>query len=372
MTRTLFFTGCCNRTLPYFATANGTGLAGFFLDETTGECAPAGVTGGIDNPTYLVISHDGAQLFATSEVFEWNEGTISVYDINAGTGSLSYVNKVPSRGSITALLTPDRTDRFVACVNYAFKPPEDRPDRAAVVFPRQPGGELGPLVSEVRQSGTGPVADRQDRSHAHCLRFSRDNTLALVADLGTDRVEIYRFDAETGALSHASAVTLPAGSGPRHIEMHPDRDIAYVVNELASTLATITLDVAAATGTCEHVASTVPQEAQADNHCSAVKISDDGATLYVGNRGHESVGILTIDAGGLAHFSATTPCGGTTPRDLAFSSSGAVLAVANQDSDLVSFFTRDAAGGLTPLGPGLVTGTPTCVAFVPPAGSGLL
>jgi len=367
MTRTLFFTGCCNRAVPYFATANGEGLAGFFLDEATGACTPAGVTVGIDNPTYAAVSHDGRQLFASSEMFEWNEGTVSVYDIDAENGALTYVNKVVTRGGVAAQVTVDRSDGFVTCVNYAFKPPSERPNRAAVVFRRQPDGELSRAVAEVGLSGTGPDVDRQDRSHAHCLRFSRDNTLALVADLGTDRVEIYRFDAGSGGMEHASAVDLPPGSGPRHIEMHPERDIAYVVNELSATLATIALDVAAATGQCVHVDRTVPEAARGHTHCSGVKISADGTNLYVGNRGHESVGILSIDPDGLAHFADTVPSGGATPRDLAFSPSGRVLAVANQDSDLVSFFSRDAGGGLVPLGPGVATGTPTCIAFVPPA-----
>lgn len=185
MTRNLFFTGCCNRAVPYFATANGKGLAAFFLDEGTGTCMPAVVTGGIDNPTYATVSGDGRQLFASSEMFEWNEGTVSAHDI----------------------------------------------------------------------------------------------------------------DATTGALTHASAVILPPGSGPRHVELHPDRDIAYVVNELNATVATITLDMANATGTCAHVARTVPK--------------------------------------------------GT------------------QDSDLVCFFTRAEGGSLTPLGDGVKTGPPTCVAIIP-------
>lgn len=364
MTRTLFFTGCCNRAVPYFATANGEGLAAFFLDEETGTCTPAGATGGIDNPTYATVSGDGRQLFASSEMFEWNEGTVSAYDIDAATGALSYVNKVPARGGVSAHLALDGTDRFVACSNYAFKDPSERPNRAVVLFRRQDNGELSPPVTEISLSGTGPNAERQDRSHAHCLRFTRDNSLALVADLGTDRVEIYRFDATTGALTHASAVILPPGSGPRHIELHPDRDIAYVVNELNATVATITLDMTNATGTCAHVAPTVPEGTQ-DSHCSAIRISADGAHVYVGNRGHDSIGILTIGDDGMARYTGTTPSGGATPRDMAFSPSGRVLAVANQDSDLVCFFTRAEDGSLSQLGGGVKTGTPTCVAFVP-------
>ncbi|KUF09905.1 lactonase family protein [Pseudoponticoccus marisrubri] len=363
--QSLFFIGSCTRPLPYFASANGAGLTGVFLDEETGACTRAGVTTGIDNPTYAAISADGRMLYASSEVVDWHEGTLSAYAIDRAGGTLAYVNKAVTRGNVAAQVSLDRSDRFVACVNYAFMPPGAGPDRAVVIFARAPDGGLGPVTAEARLSGHGPDPDRQARSHAHCLRFSRDNRLALVADLGTDRVELFRFDAASGALAPAGAVGLPPGTGPRHIEMHPRRDIAYVVGELNATLATIALDSGAAAGRCLHVAPCLPPGGPPGTHGSAVKISPDGGHLYVGNRGHDSIAHLRVDAGGVARFAGTVPCGGATPRDLALSPSGRVLVVANQDSDRVEVFRRGPDGGLAPLGPGFATGTPTCVAFLP-------
>ena len=47
---------------------------------------------------------------------------------------------------------------------------------------------------------------------------------AIVADLGQDRVFVYRFDAAKGTLSANDPpyATVPPGAGPRHFAFHPD------------------------------------------------------------------------------------------------------------------------------------------------------
>ncbi len=367
MSKVLFYVGSCNRALPYFATANGKGIAAFRLDTATGAIEPLGLTEGIDNPTFIAVAPDGMSLSATSEVLGWNEGTITAYAIDPISGDLDYLCKQPTRGDIAAHLSYDATGRFAASVNYAVLPISAKPNRSLVVYPRAPDGALGAPIAEMSVAGQGLDPARQDRPHAHCVRWTPDNKFVVVADLGLDRLMVYRFDPHHGQLTaHAEAV-LPAGSGPRHFAFHPSRPFAYVVNELNSTVASFAFDAAAGIFTFLTAEATVSDDARGHNHCSAIKLAPSGQHLFVGNRGDDSLSRFDIDpVSGVARLAVTTPAGGKTPRDLEFDPTGTILAVANQDSDQITLFRYNAlTGALTILGAPISTGTPTAISFHP-------
>ena len=363
MPRTLMFVGCCNRPLPYFATANGEGIAAFEFEEKTGRLSPLATTSGIDNPTYIVISPDGRTLYATSEVLGWNEGTITAYAIDSASGRLEYLNKQPTRGSIVAQASFDRTGRHLFAVNYGAGPMSQRPNQSVVVFPLLPDGQLGAPAAEAAHHGRGLDPTRQERPHPHCAVATPDNRFVVVTDLGLDRLFVYRFG--NGITPH-SEMMLPPGSGPRHLVFHPRLPRAYVVNELNSTVTSLAFDSLEGRLTVLATSSTTPDPTIGVNHCSEIRISKDGRWLYVGNRGHDTLSRFSVDqASGLTRLLGNIPSGGKTPRHFAFDPSGAFVAVANQDSDLVSVLAVDSmTGDLTILPHSAQTGAPTCVGFV--------
>jgi 6-phosphogluconolactonase (cycloisomerase 2 family) len=58
-----------------------------------------------------------------------------------------------------------------------------------------------------------------------------------VVDLGTDTVSSYRFNATNGeAQLVGDRVKTAPGAGPRHIIFHPNKPLAFVCNELNSTV----------------------------------------------------------------------------------------------------------------------------------------
>jgi 6-phosphogluconolactonase len=362
----LLFVGSCNRALPYFASANGKGIAAFRVDDETGAVEALGVTEGIDNPTFLATSADGRTLCATSEVLGWNEGTITAYALDRETGSLTYLAKQPTRGDIAAHLSFDATGSYVANVNYSVGPTTGRPNRSVVVYPLAADGEIGPPAAEVSHPGKGSDPARQDRSHAHCVRWTPDNRFVVVCDLGLDKLVIYAFDEATGSLTPHGELVMPPASGPRHFAFHPTLPFAYAVNEMASTLASLSFDAAAGSFKLLGLEATVPAEVLGRSHCSAIKIAPGGKHLFVGNRGEDSIARFNIDPeSGMATRTGATPAGGKIPRDFAFDPSGKYLAVANQDSDVVTLFRYDpTTGALTPFGSPISTGTPTAIAFV--------
>lgn len=364
---TFLYIGGCNRPTPYFASANARGISIFAFDPANATATLLGAQGGVENPTFLTAAPDGATLYGTSEVAEWNEGLLSAYAIDPATGALRYLNRQSTLGSITAHASLDRAGRFVLVANYMGTPESELPNQSVAVFPRRADGGLDPVAASAAHPGHGPDAGRQDRSHAHCVLATPDNRHIVVSDLGIDQLVSYRLDAATGAIEKSGAVALPPGSGPRHFVFHPTKPFAYGVNELASTVASFAFD--AESGSFTLLDATPTLENTTGNHCSEIKLGPDGRFLYVANRGDDSLSIFDIGEDGVAKRRTSVPSGGKTPRHFAFSPDGRTLAVANQDSDVVTLFSVGAEdGSLTPLGRDIAVGTPTAICFVTTAG----
>ena len=370
MSSALFYVGGINRGIGYVAKPVAKGIAAFRLDLDTGAVQPLGTTEGIDNPSFVEVSHGGKSLAAVSEVDGWNEGLVSGYAIDPATGALEYLSKQATRGDYTAHLGHDRSGRFVGIANYGGLPVTARPNSSIAIFSRGADGTLGSLVAEATHSGVGADPERQERPHAHCIAWTPDNRFVVVADLGIDRLVIYRFDETTGALSPHGELVLPPGSGPRHFKFHPTLPYAYLANELTCTLASLAFDAAEGSFTILAEEATLSPEGRAGSSCSAVAIAAGGRHIYVGNRVDDSVAGFAIDqASGIARLIGTTPCGGRIPRDFAFDPTGTVLAVANQESDRINLFRYAAeTGALVPFGAPIPTGSPTAIAFHPVIG----
>lgn len=361
---TFAFVGCLNREAPYFQGARGRGIAVFRFDEETGALTLLSETGGIDNPTFLSIDPARRTVYANSEVFGWNEGTATAYRFDPATGGLTYLGKQPTEGSITAYNSLDRTGRFLLVANYAIGDVDELPGRSAVVLPIRDDGGLGPVVDRVTHSGTGPNAARQERPHAHSIVASPDNRFVIVADLGIDKLMVYRLNAESGRLAPAPtpSFALPPGSGPRHVAFHPNGRMLLVINELASTIASLAWDAAAGVLSPLDSVPAVPAGVE-DSHCADLHVSPDGRFVYGSNRGHDSIVVYRIDpASGRMALAGHVPSGGPTPRSFALDPSGQFLLAANQNGDSLVVFRLDPDTGLpVPTGTVAPIGTPMCV-----------
>jgi 6-phosphogluconolactonase len=366
--RTFVVVGSLTRDAPYFQGARGKGITVFAFDGHTGQLTRLAEKGGVDNPTYLSVHEGNRCVYANSEVFGWNEGTVSAYRLDPTTGNLSYLNKQPALGSILAHNSLDRSGRFVLVANYSVyaEPADSLPDQAVVVMPIRQDGALAPPISSHSHSGSGPNADRQERSHAHCVFASPDNRHVLVADLGIDKLVVYRFDAATGALSPVpTSFSMKSGAGPRHFVFHPSSRFVYAINELDSTIAALAFD--AESGALSHLqtVSALPAGYRNESHCAGVQLTPDGRYLYGSNRGHDSLVVYAVDEStGRLSFVEHHSCLGRTPRDFSIDPSGRFLLVANQDSDAVIVLRINPdTGRLTDSGERAEIGTPMCVKF---------
>lgn len=359
----LVFVGSLNREAPYFQGARGVGLGVYSFDEATLEIRKLAETNDVDNPTFLSVTPDGSRIYANSEVFVWREGTVSAYRFDRGSGTLTYLNKQPSLGSITAHNTITRDGTKLLVANYGMG--EGGPDRAVAVYGFEKDGALTPPLASVSHKGSGPNAARQERSHAHSVTETIAGGTAVVADLGIDRLVSYRIG-QDGNLTKLTESALTPGAGPRHLALHPNGRFVFVMNELDSTVVSMALDEASGKLSIIDAKPAVPAEARDSNHCADIQISPDGRFVYGSNRGHDSVVIMAVDQQtGALSLVGYAPCGGATPRNLALTPSGSHLFSANQNADRISIFARDAASGmLTDTGRAIEIGTPMCVRIV--------
>lgn len=359
----LIFVGSLNREAPYFQGARGVGLSIYRFDEATLEATKLAETDEVDNPTFLSVTADGSGVFANSEVFAWREGVVSAYRFDRTTNTLTYVNKQPALGSITAhnCVTRDGTKLLVA--NYGMG--VGGPDQSVVAYSIRGDGGLSTPLASVALEGTGPNAARQERSHAHSITATVSGNIAIVADLGTDQLVSYRIT-DAGAFEPLNETSLTPGAGPRHIALHPNGKFVFVMNELDSTIVSLSLDSTTGKLSVIDAQPAVPADAREHNHCADIQMSPDGRFVYGSNRGHDSVVIFSVDQQtGRLSLVNYTPCGGSTPRNLCLTPSGGHLFSANQNADCISIFSRDAATGLlTDTGHAIKIGTPMCVKIV--------
>jgi 6-phosphogluconolactonase len=213
------------------------------------------------------------------------------------------VADLPSGGKEPCYLALDREGARLAVANY-------KSGSLALFALDGDGLPAAPPVS-FQDSGGGPVKGRQDGPHLHCARFSPDGGSLYAVDLGADHV--LRFPLDGARLGQpAVAYQAPAGSGPRHLLLHPERPFALLISELAATLTLLALEDGrlAPLATCP----TAPRDWHGENLGGHLEWPV-GRRAYVTNRGHDSVALIEVD---LERATLTpvqhVPSGGKSPR----------------------------------------------------------
>jgi 6-phosphogluconolactonase len=238
------------------------------------------------------------------------------------------------------------------------------------VLPIGPDGALQPASAFIQHTGSSVNPDRQNEPHAHSVNVDSSDRFAYVADLGIDKVMIYRLDAAKGSLvanDPAFAAAQP-GAGPRHLALHPRGGLAYVINELSNSVTAFTHDPERGGMTALQTISTLPADQKPlPNYSTAeVLVHPSGKFLYGSNRGHDSIAVFAIDEkSGRLTFVETQPTQGSTPRGFGIDPTGAYLLAGNQQSDsVVVFRINQETGRLTPTGSKIDVGAPVSVKFV--------
>jgi 6-phosphogluconolactonase len=351
----------------YIGTYTGSRSKGIYLAELdlkSGQLTAQGLAATTTSPSYLALHPNRRFLYAVNEVDRFagaSGGSVSAFAIDAGTGMLTLLNQQASKGAAPTHLVVDRQGKNVLAANYT--------GGSVVVLPIDAEGRLGPATGFVQHTGMSVNRSRQTAPHAHGIALDAVGRFAYVADLGLDKVLIYRFDAAQGTIvpNDPPFASVPPGSGPRHLAFHPAGGFGYAINELTSTVTTFRHN--ADTGALEplQTISTLPADYTRSNSTAEVVVHPSGKYLYGSNRGHNSIAIFAIDpnAGTLTPV-GHEPTQGRTPRNFNIDPTGVYLLAANQDTNTVVVFRIDpATGRLTAVGAPVEFPTPVCVEFMP-------
>lgn len=192
-------------------------------------------------------------------------------------------------------------------------------------------GAVTGLVAEQAGEGSGPH-ERQEGPHAHAV-LAVDSTTLLSLDLGSDRVLVHR-----PGLAVAASLSLPPGTGPRDIVLHPS-GLLYVLGELGHELFVLRW-----TGEgLELVSSVAVPGALEGDQGSGISIGAGGRYIYTGLRTSNRIAVLRAsDDGALLEPVGWVSSEGDWPRHHAVD--GDVLHVANQLSGSVASFRLGADG----------------------------
>ncbi|WP_433887626.1 lactonase family protein [Streptomyces sp. CA-111067] len=348
--------------LVYFNTWKGTQVYGAWFDPAGGGLTPIGPVG--DAGADWAVKHPSLPILyvATMEV----GGVVRTFRIDPATGALTKTADLATGGTGTggggiSYIGIDRPSATLLATNFE--------DGFTAAVPISKAGELGPPASLAQDTGTGP-SPRQAAPHPHYAEIAPGGRFALVADLGADRVFVYRFDRRTRALSAGgpdgpySFATAP-GSGPRRLAFHPGGRTVYLLNELTADIQTLGWSPRRGELTHLQTLSTDTPDFTGARSASDLAISADGRFVYAGNRGENSLVVFAVNP--WTHLLTEIqriPCGGVTPWSFTVHPSGRWLLVANEASGTVNVFGVDrGSGALADTGNAVSVPNPDSITF---------
>lgn len=293
----------------------------------------------VTNPSYLTINKEGTHVYSVSETGD-AKAAANAFVFDKKDGTLKLLNSQLTGGADPCYIELDKTGKHVVTANYS--------GGSITAFNINGDGTLTTAAQLIRFTGKGADAERQKAPHLHCVRYSPDGKYLFADDLGTDK--IHKFGINESNEGNYLKVGTPAafdvvpGSGPRHLDFHPNGKYAYLINELSGAVIAFNYDANAGNLTQIQTiqADTLGAKGSADIH-----VSPDGKFLYASNR---------LKGDGIAIFSINQADGkltkvgyqetGVHPRNFVITPNGKFLLVASRDNDVIQIFLIDRVTGL--------------------------
>lgn len=359
---------------PDGSVGRGQGIYVFEMNPATGVLVQREVIRRDTNPSFTAIDSARKHLYSVNWIANYegtNSGSVSAYDIDSASGHLTLLNTVSSEGANPTHLSIHPSGKFALVASYF--------GGTVAVLPIQAGGELGQATDVVHDQGTvGPVhaasappgsfaISGHDNPHAHMIQSDKAGRFVFAADLGLDRIFVWKFDAEKGKLipNDPPSVALPPGDGPRHFAFHPSGRWFYSLQEEGSTVVAYDYDAANGRLTAVQTVSTLPKGFVGSNFPAEIMISSNGKFLYASNRLHDSIAWYSISANGTLAYRGEEWTRGDHPRAFNFDPTGNFFYVCNQFADAITTFRINRiTGALTFTGQYTPVGSPASIIFL--------
>lgn len=332
------------------------GIYVFRLEPSDGGLTPLQIVPA-SNPSFLALDPAQAHLYSVNED---TAGRVSAYAINPANGNLTFINTASANGQFTTHINVHPSGQYFYAANYGTG--------NFPVYQILADGSIGRMTDEFQSTGngTGPNPARQEGPHAHQILTDVGGSHVFGVDLGADKVNALNLDLGTGVLSANTVPFVPvaSGSGPRHMVFHPDRQRAYVLDELASSITVFDYDAVRGAFTWKQTLSTLPKNFTGTNTTAEIRVHPTGQFLYNTNRGHNSVTMYGVDPiTGELDVIGWESTRGEWPRGMNIDPSGTFLYAANQNTDTIAVFRIQASNGKLKFSTLVNTPTPVDVEF---------
>ena len=354
----LFSSGCKkNETLKTYTlfvgtyTENGSeGIYSYAFDANTGALTHKKLAAPMGNPSFLKISSNKKYLYAVEETdaYDGSSGAVVAFEILAD--SLNKINEGKTLGAHPCHIGISVDGKFLSTSNYT--------GGSVAIFKLGGKGELMPNPQFIDHK----VLDSANTSHAHSAQFTKEEL--FVADLGLDAVLRYALKDDKWVPYQQPPLEMASKAGPRHFTFDQEGKFLYVINELNSTI-TVLERKADYSYTKLETQSTLAADFDGESFCADIHLSKDGKFLYGSNRGENTIVIFKVDqANGKLNLVGRESVKGDWPRNFGLDPSGNFLLVANQRSNNITVYRRNADEGTLGFLHELEMPSPVCLEFL--------
>src|SRR5690554_51210 len=185
----------------------------------------------VENPSFLTSNGEENLLFTVEETGGEMGGKVTSFRVDRSAGTLQKINTVFTHGDSPCHLSLDPSEKFLISSNYS--------GGSLAVIPVDRKGNLSDAIQVIQHQGSSVNPERQKAPHVHSAVFHPHDPLLFVADLGTDMINVYRFEQESPtpltALEQVSLSVEP-GAGPRHLAFNSKGDRLYLIHEMTAEI----------------------------------------------------------------------------------------------------------------------------------------
>ena len=317
----------------YTDTSKGIYICEFDTDDE--EICVKAVEENCENPNFIVVHKEKKLLCALNE--DAQHAWLTSYIITDD-GKLMLADCKKFEGKAPCHISMDKRGKRVFFANYETS-------EIGMVMIERNGKFLGDIKRIIHKGKS--VSERQMSAHPHGVHVLDGERLA-VPDLGTDEIRIY--DISESDMILADIIKVTPGDGPRHVVLHPNRNMLYVICELKNVIHTFIYEEGR--WAKQQRISILPPNAQGEFIAGEIAITADGSYLLAstrawGNKRNEEgcISIFRINDKGLLCYEKSLQSGGSHPRMFTITDDDRYVLVANQYSGNLIGYKFDSLNG---------------------------
>ena len=324
------------------ATIPSKGVMHFIFDDTKGLLEQSDTVGGdLFSPQYLALHPSLPVLYAAEFAAP---GRLASFNIDVD-GRLRSSSRVKTLGAmaIAVAINPSGTYAYVVHLG----------DGVLAACPLDGTGSIIEATS---------VSPSLSGTKLHHAVVTPNGEALIVVDFGADGIYVYQLDKAGIPLNTPSRIDFPAGSSPRHIELHPSGQFAYALGEGDARLYVLEAE--------DHIPrriisshSVSPTNFSGRCSPSELQLHPDGQTLFVGVRRADCISVFDVGDAGEISVLHHQPSHGRNPRTLSLDPGGRHLLVGNWHSNDMTVFAIDEDRRLSPIGSPTYVPSPSSIVF---------